>query len=108
MVICHAGKALLALGDLQSHSHIQKSFVSSVSYGATIPVSCQVLPMSRDSSRGAAALEMAAEFGQGDLKISLLLHICTDPGGDDRSPEVVTTNVSWTIKIVRGHCTFLP
>jgi len=71
-------------------------------------VSRRVLPVSGDSSRGAAALEIAAEFGQGSLKISLLLHRSTDPGGDDWSPDAVSINVSRTTKTVKGQCTFLP
>lgn len=62
----------------------------------------------RDSPSRTAALEVAAEFGEGSLKMSLFLSICTEPVGDGCWAKVVTGNVSHTIKIVRDHCTSPP
>lgn len=71
MVIFHAGKALLVLSVQQSHSYIRSTFIISAMWCHDV----HVLPgsaLSKLSSVGAADLEMAAECGKDNLKITFV------------------------------------
>lgn len=84
---------------------LEKPFWHLVINNATAP--CKK-PLPTQWSPHPAELEVAAEFGQGSLKTSLFLSICTEPVGAGCSLKVVTGNVSQTIKFVRDHCTSPP